>query len=193
MNPRYPKTTSYKHRQGAAYYEAVRKKAEAIGREIARLERPGPLVEVGCLDCTLIQEIKGPWTERISIDIESRPRLKGVRAYVSDFMELDPLIVLEEEPSLVYCLEVLEHVDDPISFAERLCEWVGHGHLIVTIPYKWGPTPLRPYPKELGYADWVGHKHDHLDESHLTEWIGVEPHEIQHPGSWLMGYWDFAK
>ena len=61
------------------------------------------------------------------------------------------------------CLQVLEHLEDPETFARKLFE--SGRSVIVSVPYRW-PAGLRP-----------GHVQDPVDEAKLIGWTGRTPVE----------------
>jgi trans-aconitate methyltransferase len=64
---------------------------------------------------------------------------------------------------VVLCLQVLEHLDNPKEFAQKLLQ-VGKT-VIISVPYKW---------KE-GSCKY--HTQDPIDKEKLKGWVGREPDE----------------
>jgi hypothetical protein len=60
--------------------------------------------------------------------------------------------------SLALCLQVLEHVQDPHAFAQKL--FATAGSVIISVPYLWPEKSTR------------GHIHDMIDEKTLEQWAG---------------------
>ena len=61
------------------------------------------------------------------------------------------------------CRQMLEHVADPATFAQKLFSLADV--VVISVPYKW--------PKGMT----KGHTHDPVDEVILREWTGREPVE----------------
>jgi hypothetical protein len=83
--------------------------------------------------------------------------MPGVNSIKADFMTYK----IDQRFDLVLCLQVLEHLSDPIPFCQKLLSagrWV-----IISVPYKWRKGLCRY------------HKQDPIDESKLLSWSGQEP------------------
>jgi hypothetical protein len=96
---------------------------------------------------------------RVALDIENVPPALGLETIRADFMAYDPGTVFD----LVLCLQVLEHLQNPEPFAQKLLQ-TGRT-LILAVPYRW--------PQGL-----VGsHIQDPVDEAKLFSWMHREPVE----------------
>jgi hypothetical protein len=87
-------------------------------------------------------------------DPYSSERVKGISA---DFFEFDP----PRHYDLALCLQVLEHVQDAVSFAQKLFQIADR--VMITVPYKW----------RAGADKW--HVQDPVDFNKLHSWTGREP------------------
>lgn len=125
-----------------------------------------------CPDGTTLLDVGGgvglgcrylEWFERFDRTCVELPStgctLDGVTVIHADFLEWEP----DRRYDLVLCLQVLEHVPDPIAFARKLfaCGKV----VIVSVPYRWNATACSE------------HRHDPVDERKLREWTGRKPVE----------------
>jgi SAM-dependent methyltransferase len=97
---------------------------------------------------------------RTMLDFKIPTKPDGIECLEIDFEDFEP----DQLFDLVLCCQVLEHVDDPIRFCNKLKSIARR--LIVTVPYKW-----------LGNAP--GHIHDPVDEEKLFGWMGVSPNNQQ--------------
>jgi SAM-dependent methyltransferase len=142
----------WQRRQHLRYYtEVVR---------LARHHAPsgGRAIDVGAGATRVLQELA--WFEdRVALDLVPIRRQQGVTTIRADFLDYQP----KEEFDLVLCLQVLEHLDDPAGFAEKLFT-LGRT-LIISVPYMW---PAGEYPP---------HKQDPVDEAKLAAWTCREPVE----------------
>jgi 2-polyprenyl-3-methyl-5-hydroxy-6-metoxy-1,4-benzoquinol methylase len=94
--------------------------------------------------------------EKTAIDLKEMPRLEGVENIHRDFLEY----VSDKKYDLVLCLQVLEHLEDPDTFAKKLLK-TGRT-VIISVPYKW--------PK--GACKW--HLQDPVTEKKIKSWIGKD-------------------
>lgn len=94
--------------------------------------------------------------DRSILDFKISGKFEGIKSIETDFFTFNPA----EKYDVALCCQVLEHVEQPDKFCEKLkgiCK-----KLILTVPYKWqGYTP--------------GHIHDPVDEEKLHSWMGVRP------------------
>jgi hypothetical protein len=93
---------------------------------------------------------------RAVLDFKVRTRVPGIEIIEMDFYRFEP----DEKYDVALCCQVLEHVENPKSFCEKLktvCR-----HLLISVPYRWtGNAP--------------GHIHDPVDEVKLKSWMELEP------------------
>jgi hypothetical protein len=147
-------------RTAAARQEAywARRRDLAYYREVLRLARlhapsASSVIDVGSMNSPFVQQFD--WIpEKVSLDLERRGRLRGVRSVRADFMRYE----VGRFYDLVLCLQVLEHQPEPRLFAQRLLQ-CGRT-VIVSVPHRW-PRGLEPT-----------HLHDPIDEDVLRGWLG---------------------
>lgn len=132
-------------------------------REVVRLAKEhapaeGSALDVGAREAELLQWLD--WFERrVALDVDPIPARPGVETVTADFGEFEPDACFD----LVLCLQVLEHLQEPESFARKLLE-TGRT-VIVSVPHRW--------------PGWVTdeHLHDPVDEAKLRRWTGRDPIE----------------
>jgi hypothetical protein len=134
-------------------------------REVIRLastyEPSGQyVIDVGAHDTEVLLHLA--WFEhRVVLDLRHPPRRKGIESIVMDFMDYRPTTYFD----LVLCLQVLEHVKNPDTFAQKLLK-TGRT-VIISVPYKW--------PRGLEKS----HKQDPVDEAKLERWTQQTPVETR--------------
>ncbi|MGH7960330.1 MAG: class I SAM-dependent methyltransferase [Candidatus Binatia bacterium] len=132
-------------------------------REVVRLARtyvPSGryVIDVGANDTEVILDLSW-FAHRVALDLVYAPRRAGVESILIDFMDYHPNTYFD----LVLCLQVLEHLENPGAFAQKLLE-TGKV-VIITVPYKW--------PAELVKT----HTQDPVDEAKLERWTRRKPVE----------------
>lgn len=90
--------------------------------------------------------------DKTAVDLKHLPEVPDARNIQCDFMKFEP----EQEYDLVLCLQVLEHLDLPELFTDKLLK-IGR-KVIISVPYKW--------PK--GQCKY--HVQDPVDEDKLLNW-----------------------
>lgn len=138
-------------RQHLDYYRRIRELLELLGPRES-------ILDVGCFDTPVAAW--GDFTRRYTLDDRERPDLPGVihiHGRWPDDMPAVPLPV-----SVITCLQVLEHLDDPLPFAEQLFASAAD-MVILSVPYRW-PANATHY-----------HVHDPIDEAKLARLVGRPP------------------
>lgn len=136
------------------YYDEV----AALARQY--VPRGGQVIDVGAGVTEMLQRL--PWfTRRVVLDRSYAPRHRGIETVLVDFLDYSPDTTFD----LVVCLEVLEHLEDPAPFAQKLLR-VGHT-AIISVPYKW--------PK----GACATHVQDPVDEAMLEQWTRHPPTETR--------------
>ncbi|MCE9667367.1 class I SAM-dependent methyltransferase [Myxococcus stipitatus] len=145
----------------------LKPEASWLGRELEALElsRVSPLLNVGS-STRYFREVQQPWIDRA---LFAPLRRRGGRILHQDLKADDGVDVVgsltspeclariaELAPRAVCCTNVLEHVEDPAGFAQRLAGMVPPGGvLLLSVPraFPWHPDPIdtmfRPSVDEL--------------------------------------------
>ena len=142
----------WKKRRHLAYYGKVLSLAKAYCHD------GGQVLDVGAADTEIVAEMD--WvTRRVALDRYPIARLAPLESLTIDFMQYAP----PRRFDLVLCLQVLEHVQAPSPFAQRLFET---GNIvIISVPYKWPRGFCRH------------HLQDPIDETKLYDWTQRDPVE----------------
>lgn len=134
-------------------------------QEVVRLARQyvpagTRVIDVGASDSELLSRLDW-FPHRTAVDLHYAAQPRGIERVVMDFMDYRPTGACD----LVVCLEVLEHLDDPAAFAQKLLRT--GATVIVSVPYRWlaGACPT--------------HRQDPVDEAKLQRWTGRGPLEAR--------------
>jgi SAM-dependent methyltransferase len=120
--------------------------------------RGGQVIDVGVYQSDVLGRL--PWFQRrVALDLLPIPPQEGIEVVQMDFMQYRPDAAFD----LVLCLQVLEHLDEPEPFAQKLMR-TGRT-VIISVPYKWPRGQCR------------NHVQDPVDETKLALWTGREPVE----------------
>lgn len=142
----------WSHRRHFNYYREVLRLARShvpAGRDV---------LDVGANDTRLLRQLD--WFERrVALDVNPIPRQRGIERVQTDFLAYRPGLRFD----LVICLQVLEHLDDPATFARKLL--VTGRTVIVSVPHEW-PAGFR-----------AGHVQDPVSQAKLIGWVGHSPIE----------------
>ena len=151
---------------GARTYWNGRKNLQYYRRAVDFARKHAPdansLLDVGggiSLGCRYL-DWAGWIPERLSVEREDGDHtLDGVQVEFANFATWQPPHPFD----VVLCLQVLEHQDDPTSFAQKLLKT---GRVVIaSVPYRWPAGTCSD------------HQHDPVDEKKLREWFGCEPLE----------------
>ncbi len=145
--------TFYEGRKNCAYYEIVRGLLNSLGPKQS-------ILDVGCWDSPVATW--GDFCSRYTIDSRQRPSIADVTKVVGTWPEAAGFF--RRPVSVVTCLQVLEHVDEPREFAEALFALAGEC-VIISVPYKWPSGTCSQ------------HVHDPIDEEKLNLMTGRKPRE----------------
>jgi SAM-dependent methyltransferase len=135
------------------YYKSVFQYACVAGADA------NSVIDIGSASAEYVNWLK--WIpNRFILDYEIKSAPVGVQPIETDFFEFD----VPEKFDLALCCQVLEHVEDPKRFCEKLKSVAKK--LIITVPYRWsGAAP--------------GHINDPVDEDKLYSWISITPNSQQ--------------
>ena len=122
--------------------------------------KPTSVLDVGGRRSPILERLS-PSIERVCLDIERIPGLpQGVRRITSDFMAWTP----DKLYDVVVCLQVLQHIEDPKAFLQKL--------------FQVGKTVVLCIPYQLPQGMNAG-RHAMLDEKSLYKWSGRTPNATQ--------------
>lgn len=141
----------YKERKDFHYY----KKVEALLSSLSF----DSILDVGARRSPVLENIKGP-IEKVLLDKYEIPPLEGFHIITSDFYTWIP----DKHYDIVLCLQVLEHLENPEAFAEKLFT-IAKKTVILSVPYKW----------KKGKCKY--HIQDPVDMEKLKSWTNREPSE----------------
>jgi len=118
------------------------------------------VLEVGARDTLFLEKLD--WIPRkVAIDRRMVPVINGAENIRSDFLTWQEPYLFD----LAVCLQVLEHLKNVITFAEKLKKCCRI--LIVSVPYKWP------------YGRCRGHQQDPIDLPKLMGWFEQVPIEYR--------------
>jgi SAM-dependent methyltransferase len=135
----------WKDRKHLRYYNEVLRLAKQWAGDAKTV------IDVGSSNVPLILEL-GWIPSKTNLDLRTKGRLPGCTNLKADFMAYAP----PQSFDLVLCLQVLEHLECPEAFAEKLLQ-TGRT-VILSVPYRW-PKGQSAY-----------HLHDPIDEDTLLGW-----------------------
>lgn len=138
-------------RRDAVYLRIVRDICDTIAG------RAETVLDVGSNGTPILEWRRRGARRLVSIDLRNPYVAEGVESITHDFLSYP----IAEPFDLVTCLQVLEHVPDAATFAQKL---LAAGKIVVvSVPYKW--------PK--GACSY--HIHDPVDEHTMQSWFGKPP------------------
>lgn len=140
-------------RKNFLYYKALFQFVSIIGYDAKSI------IDVGSAGTEYLKWMS--WIPRRTLlDYEIPNKITGIEAIEIDFFDF----ITDEKYDVALCCQVLEHVEHPELFCQKLksvCR-----RLLITVPFKWAPgTP--------------GHIHDPVDMEKLHSWMGIYPTESQ--------------
>lgn len=145
--PRVPRRSYWEGRAELLYYHCVEMFVAGFA------PAGGSIIDVGSNQSPVLEPLDW-FSERISLDLRRPYQSEKVQGVKADFLQFNPMTHFD----LALCLQVLEHVRDPHSFARKL--FAIADSVIITVPYLWPEKSSR------------GHLHDLIDERTLERWTG---------------------
>ena len=127
-------------------------------QELVRILEPDAksAIDVGARDTPIIEDFD--WIEdRSTLDYSNPYSSERVTGISVDFFKFEP----PKRYDLALCLQVLEHIQDATSFAQKLFQIADR--VMITVPYKW----------REGANKW--HVQDPVDFDKLHRWTDREP------------------
>jgi 2-polyprenyl-3-methyl-5-hydroxy-6-metoxy-1,4-benzoquinol methylase len=127
-----------------------------ITKQICRKScfNPISVIDIGSNSTPTLEWHRKNGVRLVSLDLENPYISEGVESIRADFIDY----ILDQRFDLLTCLQVLEHVEEPEKFAQKL---LNSGKvLVVSVPYKWSKGAC------------VYHIHDPVDEKKMFDWFG---------------------
>ncbi len=148
------KTLGYwESRKHMLYYKAVFQFICVAGFEAKNI------IDIGSKNAEYIQWA-GWIPERVVLDLSIPNPPNSVEVIEADFLSFQ----VGERYDVGMCCQVLEHLEDPVAFCNKLKEVCKR--LIISVPYKWrGGAP--------------GHIQDPVDEKKVESWMNLTPNNTQ--------------
>jgi hypothetical protein len=119
----------------------------------------GTLLDVGGavgLGCKYLSEYHG--FDKTSVELSGGTHtLPDVRVIQADFLKWSQVVAPVASYDAVICLQVLEHLEDPRSFAAQLF-LLARKVVVISVPYQWLP------------GECPGHVQDPVDRVKLQSW-----------------------
>jgi hypothetical protein len=135
----------YRQRKAMNYYQAVLTILQALPYR--------SILDVGARRSPILEALPNS-KERVSLDKLSVHAPAGIRHIVADFFQWVP----DQLYDCVLCLQVLEHLDAPAPFLQKL--FATGRHIIISVPYRW----------KKGFCKY--HVQDPVTLSKVVGWAG---------------------
>jgi hypothetical protein len=146
-------------RANLKYYQVVRRWLEELGPQ-------NSILDVGCSYSTSV--LFGNFRYRYALDLHKTPEIPGVIGIQNIWMYL--LMYVD----VITCLQVLEHVDNPKEFAEKL----RYSSKITIVSLNWAPT--EDHLHHWIDVPWIIHvmqdepeKSEITTDNHVKRYIGI--------------------
>lgn len=143
------------NRKHYKYYTVIQNLLESIGKQES-------ILDIGSCDTPV--STWGDFNYRYTLDIDKYKPLPGVTSIIGSWPQDKSLLNLPV--SIITCLQVLEHVENPILFCKEIFDSAKVA-VIISVPYKW------PNGAE------ISHIQDPVDEDKLFSWTNRNPTEIR--------------
>jgi hypothetical protein len=138
-------------RKDSIYLHVARQICIKYGGEAASV------IDIGSNATPTLEWHRGRATRLVSLDLRNPYVAEGVESVKGDFLGF----VADSRFDLATCFQVLEHIKDPRSFAQKILDVAKVA--VVSVPYKW--------PKGRSKH----HLHDPVDEEKMLQWFGRAP------------------
>jgi hypothetical protein len=147
---KYDIKSYYKNRKAFKYYQKVQSMLFKLPFT--------SILDVGSRKSPVMEHIDSS-IYKAMLDIKPMPVQPGIHTITADFYKWKP----DREYDIALCLQVLEHLDRPKEFVEKLFQVARF--VIISVPYKWAK------------GDCKYHVQDPIDEHKIFSWTGREPDE----------------
>lgn len=139
----------YLERKNFNYYKKV--------LEIVKSLTFKSIIDVGANRSPILENIDNS-IDKVLIDLNDIPIIDGIRNIKGDFYTWNP----DKQYDVVLCLQVLEHLENPKLFANKLFQ-IANDTVIISVPYKW----------KKGFCKY--HVQDPVDLQKLKSWTNKDP------------------
>ena len=147
------KSGYWQKRKNHLYYKKIIKIVEE------NFKNCNSVIDVGSSNTEVLKHFTNI-KNKTALDKKKLPNIQGVKTVCADFIEYK----FVDRFDLVLCLQVLEHVDNPHVFSQKLFS-IGR-NIIISVPYKWEESQS------------IYHIHDPIDENKLKSWTNTDPDEV---------------
>jgi hypothetical protein len=149
-SPKPPRRSYWERRQRMVYLQHTSALVHYLAKDAKSL------IDVGTLGCPYLEWF--PWIpHKVSLDLRKPYSSANVRAITGDFLTLD----INERFDFCLCLQVMEHVEDPFTFASKLL--AVSSRVLISCPYRWNAGTVK------------NHIHDPIDREKISSWFGRCP------------------
>lgn len=131
------------------------------------------VVEIGCGGCVLLERLRGQGRNVLGVDPSPFAAQAGARKGIRVLQEYFPPRALPMRPGLIFQMDVLEHVPDPLAFLRAQAECLTEAGLIVVNVPDCGPS--------IGRGDISMALHQHVnmfDETSLRRTLEASGLEV---------------
>lgn len=141
----------YNERKDMKYYKKIQEILKSLDYQ--------SILDVGARKSPIFEHLDVS-IEKTLLDIQKIPDQSGCQVIQADFYTWNP----NKEYDIVLCLQVLEHLENPVDFCKKLfC--TAKQMVILSVPYKW----------KKGVCKY--HIQDPVDEEKLFSWTKRNPSE----------------
>jgi len=140
----------YNERKDYHYYKKV--------QSILNSVQFNSIIDVGSRKSPIMQNLDSN-IYKVMLDLIPIPPQPGMNMITADFYEWEP----DRKYDVALCLQVLEHLDKPKEFAQKLFQVAPI--VIISVPYKWAKGACKY------------HVQDPINEEKILSWTGRQPDE----------------
>jgi len=148
---RYKPRPYWESRRELVYYQIARALVAGFGKNAKSI------IDVGSSGCPYLEWFPN-FSVRTSLDLRRPFVAPGIQSLTTNFLKWKP----DRHYDVAMSLQVLEHVPDAHSFAQKLLSVADT--VVVSVPYKWPEGRCK------------FHVHDPVDEEKMNRWFEREPH-----------------
>ena len=147
------KTGYWQQRTKHLYYKKI---VEIVNE---KFDNCNSVIDVGSSNTEILKQFTNI-KNKTALDKKNLPSIPDINTVHTDFLEYE----IVEKFDLVLCLQVLEHLENPKEFTQKLFS-LGE-NIIISVPYKWKKNQS------------IYHLQDPVDEDKLKSWTDTDPDEL---------------